>query len=224
MSDIKNNIQKIKDSLPKNVTLCAVSKFNPAQSVIEAIEAGQAVFGENRIQEAFPKFNSIREQNYTCDLHIIGSLQRNKVSKAVQISSMIQSVDRLELIEEIEKQCAKINKTISILFELHTAEDSKSGFSDTDELYKCVELLNSNAFPHVMPKGFMTMAPFTDDKTLVQKAFKTCRTTMEQVQKAYPQLKLNVLSMGMSGDYKIAVDEGSTMVRIGTAIFGERKY
>lgn len=224
MSDIKNNIQKIKDSLPKNVTLCAVSKFNPAQSVIEAIEAGQAVFGENRIQEAFPKFNSIREQNYTCDLHIIGSLQRNKVSKAVQISSMIQSVDRLELIEEIEKQCAKINKTISILFELHTAEDSKSGFSDTDELYKCVELLKSNAFPHVMPKGFMTMAPFTDDKTLVQKAFKTCRTTMEQVQKAYPQLNLDVLSMGMSGDYKIAVDEGSTMVRIGTAIFGERKY
>ena len=112
---IAENLNSINNSLPDSVKLIAVSKFNPAEKVIEAIKAGQTVFGENRIQEAAPKFDLIRSQGYEAELHIIGSLQRNKVKEAVRIATMIQSADRLELIEEIEKQCSKINKKIQIL-------------------------------------------------------------------------------------------------------------
>ncbi len=224
MSSIKENLNSILKSIPANVKLVAVSKFHPAQSVIEAINAGQTLFGENRVQEAAQKFDEIRQQGYTPELHIIGSLQRNKVKEAVRIASMIESVDRIELLDEIEKQCSKAQKNIQILFEMHTGEESKSGFESKEALEEALNNFEEGLYPHVQIKGFMTMAPFTKDEELIRKSFRTLKGLQEEFSKKYPAYDFSELSMGMSGDYKIAIEEGSTMVRIGTAIFGERDY
>lgn len=233
MSNISENLKSIQNKIrlaekrafraENSVALVAVSKFHPAESVIEAIKAGQFLFGENRVQEAAAKFDEIRAVGYQPNLHIIGSLQRNKVKEAVRIATCIESVDRIELIEEIEKQAAKINKTIEILFEIHTGEDSKAGFTSEEELENAIKLCSQGAFPHICPRGFMTMAPFTSDTSLIRKSFVTLRNLRDKFQQDYPSLKLSELSMGMSGDYEIAIEEGATIVRIGTAIFGERQ-
>ena len=225
LNNILSHIRSVEKSAGRkenSVKLVAVSKFHPAESVIEAVEAGQSLFGENRIQEASAKFDEIRAKGISCDLHIIGSLQRNKVKEAVRIASCIESADRIELIEEIEKQAAKINKNIEIFFEVHTGEESKAGFTSEEELSNAIARCANGDFPHITPKGFMTMAPFTDDKDLVRKSFVTLRNLREKFQKEFPKLDLCELSMGMSGDYEIAIEEGATIVRIGTAIFGER--
>ena len=233
MSNISENLKSIQNKIrlaekrafraENSVALVAVSKFHPAESVIEAIKAGQFLFGENRVQEAAAKFDEIRALGYQPNLHIIGSLQRNKVKEAVRIATCIESVDRIELIEEIEKQAAKINKTIEILFEIHTGEDSKAGFTSEEELENAIKLCSQGVFPHICPRGFMTMAPFTSDNSLIRKSFVTLRNLRDKFQQDYPSLKLSELSMGMSGDYEIAIEEGATIVRIGTAIFGERQ-
>lgn len=236
----ENNAQQIKENLkhiqekiietckkcgrnPDSVKLMAVSKFHPAESVVSAIEGGQMLFGENRVQEAFAKFTEINK-SYKPELHIIGQLQSNKVRDAVKIAECIQSVDRISLLDEIEKQCTKFDRKINILFELHTAEDSKSGFESKDEIKEALTKFAEGKYPHITPKGFMTMAPFTENKDLVRKSFITLRNVYEELQKEFPVYDLSELSMGMSGDYEIAIEEGSTLVRIGTAIFGERKY
>lgn len=231
---VKENLNSVKDHLkkaclnagrnPEEVRLVAVSKFHPYECVEEAISEGQYLFGENRVQEAKEKFTKVFENHAEAELHIIGSLQRNKVKDAVKIASCIESVDRIELIEEIEKQCAKIEKTIDILFELHTGEESKAGFPDFDSLHHALTLFAENKFPHINPKGFMTMAPFTEDKEVVRNSFKTLRTYADKLKLEFTQFELNELSMGMSGDFEIAIEEGSTMVRIGTSIFGQRQY
>lgn len=230
---IKENLEIIRSKItqaelkagriPGSVKLMAVSKFHPAQSVLEALEANQFLFGENRVQEANDKFPEIQKE-HNLSLHMIGQLQTNKVKQAVAIADCIQSVDRIELIEEIEKQCAKINKTINILFEVHTGEDSKAGFTSEEDLIKVMNNCDEGKYPHVNPIGFMTMAPFTDDKSLIQKSFVTLRELSINMQKKFPKMKLTELSMGMSGDFEIAIEEGSTLVRVGTAIFGEREY
>ena len=207
-----------------SVKLMAVSKFHPTSDIIEAIKEGQLLFGENRVQEATEKFPTIFEQYNNVNLHMIGQLQSNKVKNAVKIASCIQSVDRYDLIKEIEKQCAKLNKTIDIFFEVHTGEESKSGFTSEEELTRCLNDLKDGVFPHVNPKGFMTMAPFTDDKNLVRKSFSTLRELANKYKTEYPMFSMDELSMGMSGDFEIAIEEGSTLVRVGTAIFGERNY
>ncbi|MBQ8679891.1 MAG: YggS family pyridoxal phosphate-dependent enzyme [Treponema sp.] len=232
MSQIAENLKSVLNKIrtvekrafrdENSVKLVAVSKFHPAQSVIEAIHAGQLLFGENRVQEAAAKFDEIRAQGLEPNLHIIGSLQRNKVKEAVRIANCIESVDRIELIEEIEKQAAKINKNIEILFEVHTGEESKAGFTNEEELENVIELCSNNAFPHITPRGFMTMAPFTEDTSLIRKSFSTLRNLRDKFQKIYSSLDLSELSMGMSGDFEIAIEEGATIVRIGTAIFGQR--
>lgn len=236
MTDIKSNLKNVISQICEaekaagrkegSVRLVAVSKFHPAQAVVEAYEAGQTLFGENRVQEAKAKFEELRTEHpdFNLDLHIIGSLQRNKVKDAVKIASCIESVDRLELIEEIEKQCAKIGKTIEILFELHTGEESKSGYTDESALEDSIRKIAEGQFPHVVTKGFMTMAPNTDDTELVRESFVRCRETRRKMAEKFPELDFSELSMGMSGDFKIAIEEGATIVRIGTAIFGERDY
>ncbi len=234
MSQIKQNLdiinQKILDAENKagrtqgSVKLMAVSKFHPVEDVIQALEAGQTLFGENRVQEAYSKFKPVFEQYSQTELHMIGQLQTNKVKHAVEIASCIESVDRIDLIKEIEKQCAKLNKSIKILFEYHTGEESKSGFTNDDDLYAALDMFKNNEFPHVIPYGFMTMAPFTDDKALIRKSFETLRLLAEKIKTEYSMFELPELSMGMSGDFEIAIEEGSTLVRVGTAIFGERVY
>ena len=155
---------------------------------------------------------------------MIGQLQSNKVKKAVEFASCIQSVDRFDLLKEIEKQCAKLNRTIDILFEIHTGEESKSGYTSEEELRKSIEACAKGEFPHIIPDGFMTMAPFTSDEILIRKSFCTLRELSEKLRRDYKELPLRELSMGMSGDFEIAIEEGSTLVRVGTAIFGERDY
>ncbi|MCQ2597889.1 MAG: YggS family pyridoxal phosphate-dependent enzyme [Treponema sp.] len=207
-----------------SVRLLAVSKFHPVDSVFAAASWGQTLFGENRVQEASGKFPEVFEKYPEVKLHIIGQLQTNKVKAAVKIADTIQSVDRLDLIKEIEKQASKINRVINIFFELHTGEESKSGFSSKEEIVDALNYIAEGNAPHVVPKGFMTMAPFTEDEALVRKSFVTLRTVRDELQSSFPQFDLSELSMGMSGDYEIAIEEGSTMVRVGTAIFGERQY
>ena len=225
--DIKNEIKLAEEKSgrkPGSVKLMAVSKFHPGEAVIEAINEGQFLFGENRVQEALEKFTPLMEQYNNIDLHIIGQLQTNKVKNAVKIASCIQSVDRIDLLREIEKQCAKIEKNIKVLFEIHTGEDSKSGFTDEKSLDEALTLCAENQFPHIIPAGFMTMAPFTDDEILIRKSFICLRELSQKKQKEYNMFKLDELSMGMSADFKLAIEEGSTLVRIGTSIFGKRDY
>ena len=189
------------------------------------MNAGQFLFGENRVQEAYAKFTSINETaDVKPELHIIGSLQTNKVKKAVEIASCIQSVDRISLAEEIQKQCEKLSKKINVFLEIHTGEESKSGFASEDEVMKTAEMFASGKFPLLTLSGLMTMAPFTNDERAVRSSFVTLRNLREKLNVRFPSLSVTELSMGMSGDFKLAVEEGSTMVRIGTAIFGERDY
>ena len=233
-ADIKSNLKNIKDKIMEaekrsgrpegSVKLMAVSKFHPAEDVIAALNEGQFLFGENRVQEAFEKFPPIFELYPDADLHMIGSLQSNKVKNAVKVASCIESVDRISLMDEIEKQCLKISKTIAILFEVHTGEESKSGFESEEEVEKALNLCAQGKYPHILPRGFMTMAPFTDDKDLVRKSFVTLRELSDRMKAKFPQFNMPELSMGMSGDFEIAIEEGSTLVRVGTAIFGERDY
>lgn len=234
MNSIENNLkeilQKIESAEQKynrtkgTVKLLAVSKFHPVDAVEKAISAGHLLFGENRVQEAVAKFTDINSFNKDVELHIIGQLQTNKVKKAVSVASCIESVDRIDLLKEIQKQCEKINKKIKILFEVNTAEDSKSGFKNYEDLYEAVKYCAEGNTPFVEPIGFMTMAPLTDDEALIRKSFSSLRKLSEKLQTEFPMFNFSELSMGMSNDYEIAIEEGSTEVRIGTAIFGEREY
>lgn len=234
MTKIKQNLETIKEKISSaekrsnrqidSVKLIAVSKFHTREEVEIAIQNGQFIFGENRVQEAYEKFVPILQTFPNVELHIIGQLQTNKVKKAVEIASCIQSVDRIELLQEIEKQCSKINKNIEVLFEFHTAEDSKSGFKSENDLLEVLKSFQNGEFSHITPKGFMTMAPFTTDESLIRKSFITLRELSQKMQKLFPEFSLTELSMGMSNDYEIAINEGATIVRVGTAIFGEREY
>lgn len=232
--NIKENLENIRYKIIEaakksgraegSVKLMAVSKFHPVEAVIEAFEAGQLLFGENRVQEASEKFPPLLEAHPEIQVHMIGQLQSNKVKKAVTFASCIQSVDRFELLQEIEKQCTKLDRTIKILFEVHTGEESKSGYESEAVLRESIEACAKGEFPHIIPCGFMTMAPFTDEEKLIRKSFITLRELSEKLRKEYTNLSLTELSMGMSGDFEIAIEEGSTLVRVGTAIFGERDY
>lgn len=229
---IKINIEKIRTQIKEaeikagrnagGVKLLAVSKFHPVEAVYDAIDAGQMDFGENRVQEACSKFPEVFQKFPEAKLHIIGQLQTNKVKKAVEIASMIESVDRIELVKEIEKQCARLEKKIEILLEFHTGEESKSGFKTEDALEETLEYISSGNVPHIIPRGFMTMAPFTDDEEKIRKSFSIMKQTAEKMQARFKNFNLDELSMGMTHDFEIAIQEGSTEVRVGTAIFGQK--
>lgn len=232
--NIKSNLKTIQEKISaaekasgrnsRDVKLMAVSKFHTVEEIKEAIDAGQLLFGENRVQEVCQKFDELFAYKPEIQLHIIGSLQTNKVKNAVKYANCIESVDRIELLNEIEKQCAKINKNIEILMELHTGEESKAGFETKEEMFTALDLIAGGKYPHITPKGFMTMAPFTENKTLIEKSFKELKKVSDEAKIKYPDFDLCELSMGMSADFELAIAQGSTMVRVGTAIFGERDY
>lgn len=229
-SRIETILQNINDACSKSnrnssdVKLMAVSKFHPVEEILQAYNCGLKLFGENRVQESCAKFPEILQNNTDVELHLIGSLQRNKVKNIVPLCSCIQSLDRIELAQEIQKQCEKINKKMNVLFEVHTAEDSKSGFQNIDDIKTTLDYILSLENSFLEPVGFMTMAPFTENEIEIRKSFITLRDIRDKIQKEYSDFNFTELSMGMSQDYKIAIEEGSTLVRIGTAIFGERKY
>lgn len=216
---IKENLEHIKKQLPAHVTLVAVSKTKPAEMIREAYEAGQRDFGENYVQELEEKHKLL-----PVDIrwHAIGHLQSNKVKYIAPFVHLIHGVDSLKLLQEINKQGAKNNRVINCLLQVYIAsEETKFGF----DLQECEELIGSSTLsglPHVKVIGFMGMASNTDDEAQVRREFKSLKSLFDKLKSKNPDL--TVLSMGMSSDFKMAIEEGSTMVRIGSSIFGERNY
>jgi pyridoxal phosphate enzyme (YggS family) len=201
------------------IRLMAVTKFHDRSVVEEAWKAGVNLFGENRVQEAEKKFEGRGESFPGSELHLIGSLQRNKAGKAAAFFDCIESVDREDLITALGTRAPEFSP-LKILLELHTGEESKRGFPDEDSLLKAAELALS--FPSLKLAGLMTMAPFTAEEASVRAAFRMAARARERLAASFPEADWSCLSMGMSGDFEIAVEEGSTLVRIGTILFGER--
>jgi len=200
------------------ITLMGVSKFVPLSKINEAYLAGIRCFGESRVKEAAEKFLNYNDVFPELKLHLIGSLQRNKAKNALVLFDCIQSIDRIELIEELIKHISLRTKPLEILFELHTGEETKTGFDDTDALCRAVEfVLNCNN--NLKPAGLMTMAPFTKDTQMIRSSFRKLVSVQKELEKHFPKETFSCLSMGMSNDFEIAIEEGSTMLRIGSAIF-----
>lgn len=217
---VSERLHKILDTLPEGVKLVAVSKFHPAERLQEAYDAGQRIFGESRPQEMAAKYEQLPAD---IEWHMIGHLQTNKVKMIAPFVAMISSVDSERLIEEIERQAARNNRTIEILLEAHVAdEQTKSGWSP-DELKAYVASGALAAMPHIRVRGLMTIATNTDDEGIIRRDFQHIRDLFEEL-KSHFDSNFDTLSIGMSDDYPIALEYGSTMVRIGTAIFGAREY
>lgn len=215
---IEQNIARIKSSLPENVRLVAVSKTFPASDISAAYECGQRAFGENRPQELRAKHEELPED---IEWHFIGSLQTNKIKYIASYVSLIHSVDSARLLEAIDAQAAGCGRVIDILFEFHAArEATKHGWGE-EELLGYAESGEPLQWRNVRIRGLMAMASFTDDIATVRGEFRRTRRLFERLGAIFGD-GFDTLSMGMSGDYKIAVDEGSTLVRIGSSIFGNR--
>jgi len=218
---VAENLLKLKQDCPANVSLVAVSKTKPVKAILEAYEAGQRIFGENRVQELTQKQPLLPKY---IEWHLIGHLQKNKVKYIAPFISLIHSVDSAELLETINKEAAKCGRIISCLLQFHIAkEETKFGLN----FEEAVALIHSEKFQemkNVKICGVMGMATLTEDESIVRKEFRELHgiftTLKEQAFRSSNDFK--ELSMGMSGDYKIAIEEGSTLVRIGSAIFGER--
>ena len=217
---IKERLHDILATLPEGVKLVAVSKFHPAERIREAYDAGQRIFGESRPQEMTAK-----QAQLPADIEwmMIGHLQTNKVKMIAPFVSMISSVDSERLIDEIEKQAAKCERVIDILLEVHVArEETKSGW-DVDELRTYLASGALDRMAHVRVRGVMTIASNTDDESIVRGDFERIRAIYDELKPHFGEA-FDTLSIGMSDDYPVALEYGSTMVRIGTAIFGSRSY
>ena len=217
---IRENLLKIKATLPSPVTLVAVSKTKPVSDLMQAYEAGQRVFGENKIQEMTEKWEKMPKD---IEWHMIGHIQSNKVKYMAPYVSLIHGVDSLKLLEEINKQAQKNNRVIDCLLQLHIAEEETKFGLDENELD---ELLQSEIFKNlknIKVVGLMGMATFTENQTQIKKEFQHLKTIFNNNQQPTTHNRqLTILSMGMSGDYQLAIECGSTMVRIGSSIFGGR--
>ena len=214
---IKNNLLKILDDLPQDVSLVAVSKTKTKEEIMEAYEAGQRIFGENKIQEMVLKWSELPKD---IEWHMIGHVQRNKVKYMGEFVSLIHSVDSLKLLKEINKQGIKNNRKINCLLQMHIAEEQTKFGLDEGELFDLIDSEEFGNLKNIIVKGLMGMATFTDDEEQIRKEFAYLSSIYLKIKNKIPGI--NVLSMGMSGDYKIAIQEGSTMVRIGSSIFGVR--
>lgn len=219
---IKQNLDTIKQTLPEQVTLVAVSKTKPVSDLMEAYNAGQRIFGENKIQEMADKY---QEMPKDIKWHMIGHVQRNKVKYMAEFVDLIHGVDSLKLLKEINKQAIKHDRIINCLLQIKIAEeDSKFGMriKDAEELLlseTVSELKNINIV------GLMGMATFTDNKDQIKEEFLRLKSAFEDLKTIKTSnCNLQTISMGMSGDYKLAIECGSTMVRVGSSIFGERNY
>jgi len=216
---IQKQLLSILEDLPKHVHLVAVSKTKPNADLEEAYAAGQRIFGENKIQEMTRKWETLPKD---IQWHMIGNVQTNKVKYMSPYVSLIHGVDRYKLLKEINKQAAKSDRIIDCLLQMHIAqEDTKFGFNK-EELEAVVTDLKANPLPNIRIKGLMGMATFTDSQEQIRSEFKTLKQQFDWLQMQHPEA--NELSMGMSGDYVLAIAEGSTLIRVGSKIFGSRNY
>lgn len=254
---VSGNIERVRERVfkaaaragrnPDSVTILAVTKFHPIEAAERAYACGIRRFGENRVQEALGKFSADRRGAMSgCSIDLLGSLQSNKINKAIDFFDGMQSVDSSGLLDALCARAGRRNTPLSLMLELHTGEDSKSGFPDEDNLSHAIERFlkwkagDEAAAEAVSPapensaaairgmlrlEGLMTMAPFTADEAAIRKAFRRLVAAAAKIRLRFglSEAEFGTLSMGMSGDYEIAVQEGSTLLRIGTAIFGERR-
>ena len=220
MTEYKKVFQELKEaSGDRNVTLVAVSKFHPYEMVMEAYADGARIFGENRVQEMREKFPPKGKRPDGMKVFLIGQLQRNKVRKAIEWCDRIESVDSLPLIDKIEKECEALGTDMEILLEFNSSgEEQKSGFCSSEELIEAASY--ASGCPHITVKGIMTIGPLGFDDEKNRRAFKRTKDLYDELKAVYPSF--TVLSMGMSGDWRTALEYESDEVRIGTAIFGER--
>jgi pyridoxal phosphate enzyme (YggS family) len=220
--DIRNNIAFFRNQLSgKNCRLIAVSKTHPIEKIREAYDAGQRIFGENKVQELIAKQAALPTD---IEWHMIGHLQSNKVKQLVPVVSLIHSVDSFKLLEEINKQAKKINRIVPCLLQVYIAkEETKFGF-DENEVIGLIQSGKVAALDSVRVSGLMGMATFIDNKDQVRNEFRSLKKLFDQIAKMNlpSNMEMKELSMGMSQDYQIAIEEGSTLVRVGTAIFGSR--
>ena len=215
---IEQNLNELKSSLPEEVTLVAVSKTKPIADIMEAYKAGHRVFGENKIQEMVNKHEALPKD---IEWHMIGHLQSNKVKYMAEFVNLIHGVDSLKTLKEINKQAQKHNRVINCLIQAKIAEeDTKFGmsFDQINDLLLSTEL----ELEHVNIKGLMGMASFSNDKNQISDEFKRLKELYDSLNAEGCQL--SILSMGMSGDYQLAIEQGSNMIRVGSAIFGARNY
>lgn len=221
MSDITENIKILKNQLPPSVRLVAVSKTRPERDILEAYNAGQRIFGENRVQEILRKKDQLPGD---IEWHLIGHLQTNKVKAIVPFVSMIHSVDSFRLLSSIDSESSKSGKVTDCLLQVHIAdEETKSGFLP-EELLEELDSHDLQELNNVRICGLMGMATFTDDSDKVRNEFRSLAGFFNKLRTEYfhDRPYFTEISMGMSGDYEIAVEEGSTMIRVGSLIFGER--
>lgn len=220
--NIKNNIYSILNSIPKSVSLIAVSKTKSVSAILEAYNVGQRAFGENKIQEMADKYLELPKD---IEWHMIGHLQSNKVKYMAHFVHLIHGIDSFKTLKEINKQALKHNRVIDCLLQLKIAkEDTKFGLSiaDVENISTSEEFID---LKNINIKGFMGMATFTEDVSIIRSEFKTLQHIFSTFQKSNTlNFNPSIISMGMSSDYKIAIEEGSTMIRVGSSIFGERNY
>lgn len=216
---ISENLKNLKAKLPKDVTLVAVSKTKSVSEIMEAYTAGQRVFGENKVQEMETKW---QEMPKDIEWHMVGHVQRNKVKDMAPFVSLVHAVDSLRLLREINKEAKKNDRMINCLLQIKIAEeDSKFGM-DENEAAELIASEDIKKFQNIKILGLMGMATFTEDQSQISKEFKKLKGIYDKFKADSPELR--ILSMGMSGDYQIAIELGSNMVRVGSAIFGERNY
>jgi pyridoxal phosphate enzyme (YggS family) len=241
LAELRDNVKEVRQRIagaarrsgrdPADVRLMAVTKSFPADQVRIARQAGLDLFGENRVQEAQAKYEPLvlsvsadeppQEALGPVELHLIGHLQRNKAKIAARLFRCVQSIDKPETARALDGQCAEAGTRMDVLLEVNTSgEDSKFGFRDEEKLNQTIEEVLE--LEQLTVRGLMTIGPFTEDRDRIRRAFAELRELYERLQELYPQLDLDVLSMGMSGDFEIAIEEGATLVRLGTALFGPR--
>jgi pyridoxal phosphate enzyme (YggS family) len=229
---IKDHLNRVREEIadicrsagrhPEDITLVGVTKYAPVEAIQEAIRAGLTDIAENRVQEAEKKFPGCIAEHSEIRRHLIGHLQTNKAKDAIGVCDLIQSVDSLKLAQEIEKQAVKLQKTVNILVQFNTAEEPQKYGASKKEALPLIEAIS--AFSHIHIQGLMAMAPLTDNQGVIRQAFSDLREIRDQIASRFAghaRIDMKFLSMGMSSDYRIAIEEGSNMVRVGSAIFKE---
>jgi PLP dependent protein len=216
---IVENLEKIKKEIPKEVDIIAVSKTKPVYLISEAYKSGHKIFGENKVQEMLEKWEKLPKD---IEWHLIGHLQTNKIKYIVPFVHLIHSVDSEKLLSEINKQAAKQNRTVKCLLQVYIAKEETKFGMDEQELENIINVNPEKKYPFIKICGLMGMASFTDNEQQIRNEFRLLKNLFKKTKVAFPKEYFNILSMGMSGDYKTAIEEGSNMIRVGSAIFGSR--